>query len=327
MSLINTTLVVQLDENVAMPSGGGVPALATALGASAAEAKQDGALCILIDGAFNDISEVPVLAGVDESIKMCTFHAGDKGATVFSASSEFKRGDIVSATFSAPTATVDGTDLDFNSFAYEESETKNSSTLDKSTRLGVGTLKAVRKNEKLHAISSGAYNQYEDIVNPGTNANPGEDFYLYTIEVRKKVGGRTTTEIIRVYINDDAGHTATSIETILGIGTLADVTGPVGSTTSALFDAATYAIDADITINILSAETGGSYTGTITTDDVPAYVYSFSGSLSGSGAADHVISDFDYDETVAGAALALSVEVSDPTGNPTTEIHTAAIAS
>ena len=115
MSLINTTLVVQVDEAVNLPSTDAAPDAATILGLSNAATKTNGSLAILIDGAFE---QVYAEAGANELIKLCTFHAGNKGSTVFTSSSEFKIGEITDVAYSETVADAAGTDLDFNSFAY-----------------------------------------------------------------------------------------------------------------------------------------------------------------------------------------------------------------
>lgn len=98
----------------------------------------------------------------------------------------------------------------------------------------VGSLTAARELEKLGFISQGAYNQYGfPIVVPETSTAAGEDYGIYTIELRKKVGGRFVFETIKVLIQDDeasAQKTVTFIENVLGLSS-ADLTVPVVSNT------------------------------------------------------------------------------------------------
>lgn len=98
----------------------------------------------------------------------------------------------------------------------------------------VGSLTAARKLEKLGFITQGAYNQYGfPIVNPETSTVAGQDYGIYTIELRKKVGGRFVFETIKVLIQDDEASqqkTVTFIENVLGLSS-ADLTVPVVTST------------------------------------------------------------------------------------------------
>lgn len=98
----------------------------------------------------------------------------------------------------------------------------------------VGSLTSARELEKLGFISQGAYNQYGfPIVVPETSTAAGEDYGIYTIELRKKVGGRFVYETIKVLIQDDeasAQKTVTFIENVLGLSS-ADLTAPVVTNT------------------------------------------------------------------------------------------------
>ena len=325
MSLINTTLVVQLNEANNVPSLGAAASATNSLAANNANAKQDGSLGIMVDGAFVTTAAE---AGANAFIKLCTFHAGEKGSTVFTSSSEFKIGEITDVAYYGPSADVAGTDLAFNSFSYYESTSSKTSTLRKDAVLGNGSLKGVREKERLSAISSGSYNQETyDKVNPASNADTGQDFSSYTITVRKKVAKNYVTEIIRVYINHVNAHTKAALQTILGLGAIADGTPPAAGDASALFSADSYAVSTtpNIVINIASAETSGTFTGTITTTDTPAYVYTLTpGTLSSSGAAAITITDFVWGSTSASKTFNLSVNVTDDAGNITIKTDTAA---
>lgn len=93
----------------------------------------------------------------------------------------------------------------------------------------VGSLTIARELEKLGFISQGAYNQYKfPIVNPETSTLAGKDYGIYTIELRKKVGGRYVFETIKVLIQDDEASgqkTVNFIENVLGLSA-ADLTAP-----------------------------------------------------------------------------------------------------
>ena len=321
MSELNTTLVVQLNEAANLPSSGTPPTASTSLAASSADAKLDGSLGILIDGAYES-AVTPVLAGANEKIILCTSHLGKKGSTVYTASSEFKRSEIVSTSYSVATSDVARVELDPNG----ASGTDNDGALAKAGRFGNGTVKGVRRYETLSSISSGAFNQYTyDKVNPLTNVDTEQDFDSYTITVRKKNAGRYTTEVIRVYINHLAEYTKYALETTLGLGALADVTPPVQATSTIEFNAASYSIGATPSIGILinSAEAGGRYSFTLTTNDSTQYVRTFTGALGASGDKLRTIESgtgagqFNWGETAATKTITLSGFIKDPFGNQT----------
>tara|TARA_R100001510_G_C7654360_1_gene213008 strand:+ start:1920 stop:3146 length:1227 start_codon:yes stop_codon:yes gene_type:complete len=142
----------------------------------------------------------------------------------------------------------------------------------------VGSLTAARKLEKLGFITQGAYNQYGfPIVNPETSTAAGQDYGIYTIELRKKVGGRFVFETIKVLIQDDeasAQKTVTFIENVLGLSS-ADLTVPTKLTSityvTSLADgtAITQADNGDADpffIKIVGAEIGTTLVATFTSD-------------------------------------------------------------
>ena len=328
MSLLNTTLVVQVNESVNIPSLDEAASATNTLAANNANAKQDGSLGIMVDGAFITTA---AQAEADSFVKLCTLHAGNKGATVFTSSSEFKIGEITDVTYNeTAVSNVDGTDLDFNSFAYYESGTENSSTLRKDAILGSGSLKGVREHERLSAISSGAFNQYTyDKVIPLTNADTGQDFCSYTITVRKKNAKNYVTEVIRVYINHTNAFTKIALETVLGLGSLSDTTPPVQATTLMAFGAGQpYSLSGtdQINVNIMTAEpVGTTYSFTLTTNDSTPFVKTYTGTIidavngnkihyvaSGTGA-----NQFDYDSTAVGSTITITGSVTDLSGNTT----------
>ena len=97
-----------------------------------------------------------------------------------------------------------------------------------------GSLSIAKGLEKSGFISMGAYNQYGfPIVVPENSTVAGQDYGIYSIELRKKVGGRFVFETIKVLIQDDeasAQKTVTFIESVLGLSA-ADLTVPVVSST------------------------------------------------------------------------------------------------
>tara|TARA_R110000765_G_scaffold114096_2_gene206683 strand:+ start:2174 stop:3202 length:1029 start_codon:yes stop_codon:yes gene_type:complete len=328
MSLLNTTLVVQVNESVNIPSLGVAASATNTLAANNANAKQDGSLGIMVDGAF---VTSPAKAGAGSFVKLCTFHAGNKGATVFTSSSEFKIGEITDVTYNETAGSnVDGTDLDFNSFAYYESETENSSTLRKDAILGSGSLKGVREHERLSAISSGAFNQYTyDKVIPLTNADTGQDFCSYTITVRKKNAKNYVSEVIRVYINHTNAFTKIALETVLGLGGLSDTIPPIQSQTTMAFNGQnqpfTVSLEDQINVNIITSEPiGTTYSFTITSNDSPPYVKTYTGTIvDADGDEIHYIvagtgeNQFDYSQTAGGSTLNITGSVTDLSGNTT----------
>lgn len=96
-----------------------------------------------------------------------------------------------------------------------------------------GSLTIAKGLEKSGFISMGAYNQYGfPIVVPESSTVAGQDYGIYTIELRKKVGGRFVFETIKVLIQDDeasAQKTVTFIENVLGLSA-ADLTVPTALT-------------------------------------------------------------------------------------------------
>ena len=100
-----------------------------------------------------------------------------------------------------------------------------------------GSLTIAKGLEKSGFISMGAYNQYGfPIVVPESSTVAGQDYGIYSIELRKKVGGRFVFETIKVLIQDDeasAQKTVTLIESVLGLSaadlTVPDVTSTVVS--------------------------------------------------------------------------------------------------
>lgn len=323
MSELNTTLVVQLNEDIDLPSSGNPVIWITALANSDADLKQDGSLGILKNGVYESQVE-PTEAGADANIILCTSHVGKNGSTIFTRSSEFKKSEIVSASYSDSTADVARVELDPNG----ATGTDNDGALAKAGRFGVGSTKGARRYETLAAISSGAFNQYTyDKVNPLTNVDSGQNFDLYTITVRKKNAKRYTTEVIRIFINHLAEHTKYALETTLGLGALADVTPPVQGTSFMVFGNAPYSIAATprIDIDITTAEAAATYSITLTTNDTSVYTKTYTGRIyaTNNGDKTHQIfsgttaAKWDWSQTAAGSTITLSGSVTDSFGNTT----------
>ena len=148
----------------------------------------------------------------------------------------------------------------------------------------VGSLTAARELEKLGFITQGAYNQYGfPIVVPETSTAAGQDYGIYTIELRKKVGGRFVFETIKVLIQDDeasAQKTVTFIENVTGLSS-ADLTVPTKLTSISYvtsLEDATLITQADKSdadaffIKIVGAEVGTTLVATFTSDGAEAAV-------------------------------------------------------
>jgi hypothetical protein len=148
----------------------------------------------------------------------------------------------------------------------------------------VGSLTVARELEKLGFISQGAYNQYKfPIVNPETSTLAGQDYGIYTIELRKKVGGRFVFETIKVLIQDDeasAQKTVTFIENVLGLSS-ADLVAPTALTsityvTSLEVDTAVTQADKSdedaFFVRIVGAEVGTTLVATFTSSGSEAAV-------------------------------------------------------
>lgn len=147
-----------------------------------------------------------------------------------------------------------------------------------------GSLTIAKGLEKSGFISMGAYNQYGfPIVVPESSTVAGQDYGIYTIELRKKVGGRFVFETIKVLIQDDeasAQRTVTFIENILDLSA-ADLTAPTELTsityvTSLADDTAiTQADNSDADpffIKIIGGEIGTTLVATFTSDGSEAAV-------------------------------------------------------
>ena len=123
-----------------------------------------------------------------------------------------------------------------------------------------GSLTVAKGLEKSGFITQGAYNQYGfPIVVPETSTASGQDYGIYTIELRKKVGGRFVFETIKVLIADDEASgqkTAQAINNLLGL-TAADSTAPTAVTAT----------------SFVTDDTGATPAGTTYTDDVAVAIF------------------------------------------------------
>jgi len=123
-----------------------------------------------------------------------------------------------------------------------------------------GSLTVAKGLEKSGFISQGAYNQYGfPIVVPETSTSAGQDYGIYTIELRKKVAGRFVFETIKVLIADDeanAQKTAQALNNLLGL-TAADSTVPTAITAT----------------SFVTNDAGDTVAGTTYTDDAAVAIF------------------------------------------------------
>jgi len=121
-----------------------------------------------------------------------------------------------------------------------------------------GSLAVAKGLEKSGFITMGAYNQYKfPIVLPETSTAAGQDYGIYTIELRKKVGKRFVFETIKVLIADDEANenkTATALNNLLSLDA-ADTTAPIAFASVFLSDSsgatqATYVIASSDEIHV-----------------------------------------------------------------------------
>jgi len=147
-----------------------------------------------------------------------------------------------------------------------------------------GSLTIAKGLEKSGFISMGAYNQYGfPIVVPENSTVAGQDYGIYSIELRKKVGGRFVFETIKVLIQDDeasAQKTVTFIENVLGLSA-ADLTAPSALTSitfvTSLEDStpvttADESDEAPFFVKIVGAELGTTLIALLTSDGAEATV-------------------------------------------------------
>ena len=119
-----------------------------------------------------------------------------------------------------------------------------------------GSLTVAKGLERSGFITMGAYNQYKfPIVVPETSTAANQDYGIYTIELRKKVGGRFVYETIKVLIADDEANvnkTASAINNLLGISAF-DSTAPTLTGIDFTVEDGTAAVTADYSAAAASA--------------------------------------------------------------------------
>jgi len=183
-----------------------------------------------------------------------------KLVTAFTDRSEFTEfGNVTLTAASATSLTVAVAAKDANSDVHISANDGVSFT-DVNPVNKKGSLSVAKSLERSGFISQGAYNQYGfPIVVPETSTASGQDYGIFTIELRKKVGGRFVHETIKVLIADDEANenkTATAINNILKL-TAADVTKPDAVTATAF----------------VTDDGGGTPAGNTYTDDAAVAIF------------------------------------------------------
>lgn len=348
-NLISTLVVEALD---------GATAQSAIHATSVANSASTGKLAIQVDGTF--AAGNASAAGADALIKLSAATVMSNGTTSVVSSSEFKKGEILSANYTAAVTPADATSsIDFSAVSaanklggqifvrferkdgkgINDSETFSGETVaqvvaafvarkgnrttefdnltlsdagsnilnivvdarDAESALHIsandgaavtrsfpandqGSLTIAKGLEKSGFISMGAYNQYGfPIVVPESSTVAGQDYGIYTIELRKKVGGRFVFETIKVLIQDDEASvqkTVTFIENVLGLSA-ADLTVPTALTsityvTSLADDTAVTSADVSdldpFFVKIVGAEVGTTLVVTLNSSGAEADV-------------------------------------------------------
>jgi len=241
---------------------------------------------------------------------------------------EFDNVSLASGSATALTVTVAARDSQSDvHISTNDGVTKNDSNpTDKK-----GSLTVAKGLEKSGFISQGAYNQYGfPIVVPESSTSAGQDYGIYTIELRKKVGGRFVFETIKVLIADDeanAQKTALAINNLLGL-TAADSTVPVVTNTvvSMVTDAAgetgagtSYSEggETEIFVKATNLEVGTTAILTINSDDTADAGHGLSQEFSVTAAAAQVfaITVVDAGDFAAGSVIKATLVLRDSSNN------------
>jgi len=183
-----------------------------------------------------------------------------KLVTAFTDRSEFTEfGNVTLTAASATSLTVAVAAKDANSDVHISANDGVSFT-DVNPTDKKGSLTIAKGLEKSGFITQGAYNQYGfPIVVPETSTASGQDYGIYTIELRKKVGGRFVFETIKILIADDEASgqkTALAINNLLGLSA-ADSTAPTAVTAT----------------SFVTNDTGDTPAGTTYTDDSAVAIF------------------------------------------------------
>ena len=240
---------------------------------------------------------------------------------------EFDNVTVASGSATALTVTVAARDSQSDvHISTNDGVTKNDSNpTDKK-----GSLTVAKGLEKSGFISQGAYNQYGfPIVVPESSTSAGQDYGIYTIELRKKVGGRFVFETIKVLIADDeanAQKTAQAINNLLGL-TAADSTAPTLTTAQFAIADGTAATNTDYSAAAASAMyvvlAGAGAAGDTVTVTVTSAVDTDAGhnqvkTFTLVGATDVLELDVTADDFTVATELTASTVISDSSGNVST---------
>jgi len=247
--------------------------------------------------------------------------------------------------------TITATDADTLSIAVAAKDTDsdvNISANDGVTYTNVnptnkkGSLTIAKGLEKSGHINMGAYNQYAfPIVVPETSTAAADDYGIYTIELKKTVGGRAVYETIKVLIAGDessVNKTVTAIETALGLTGTADLTVPTAITSTAFFTAidgvtgagSTYtaSVAVPIFVKAVGLEVGATVTFTLETNGTQADVtQSFTAATTTQTFAITVADSADYTATKTLTAQAVQADSNNNVSAATTTATAVTIAS
>jgi hypothetical protein len=204
-----------------------------------------------------------------------------------------------------------------------------------------GSLTVAKGLEKSGFISMGAYNQYGfPIVVPETSTGAGQDYGIYTLELKKKVGGRFVYETIKVLIADDEASvqkTVKAIENVCGLSS-ADLTVPTAITSTTFVTAingvtgagSTYTagIAVPIFVKAVGLEVGATVTFTLETNGTqPDVTQSFTAATTTQTFAITVADSADYTATKTLTAQAVQADSNNNVSAATTTANAVTIAS
>lgn len=190
-----------------------------------------------------------------------------------------------------------------------------------------GSLTVAKGLEKSGFITMGAYNQYKfPIVIPETSTASGQDYGIYTIELRKKVGKRYVFETIKVLIADDeanANKTAQALNNLLSL-TAADSTAPTLTTAQFSTDDGTVATNSDYSAAASSAmyivlagasAAGDTVTVTVTSAEETDAGHDQSKTFTLATATDVLELDVTADQFTVSTELTATTVITDSSGN------------
>lgn len=197
----------------------------------------------------------------------------------------------------------------------------------------VGSLAVAKDLETKGFITMGAYNQYKfPIVLPETSTAAGQDYGIYTIELRKKVGKRYVFETIKVLIaNDEANgnKTAQALNNLLGL-TAADSTVPTLTSAQFAISNGTPATNTDYSAAAASSmyivlagasAAGDTVTVTVTSAEETDEGHGETQTFTLEGATDVLELDVTADQFTESTELTATTVITDTSGN-TSETRT-----